>query len=207
MSKGDKTRQQILHKVAILFNEKGYAATSMQDITAATGIQRGGIYNHFSSKEALALATFDYACSLLEKRLIRGISGQRTAVGRLRAIASSFVNLYTQNPLFPCGCQIMNTAIEAKRHMPALRHQAQRAMTRFKDLIVKTVVRGIEHQEFPDTVNTDAMAAVFISTLEGAMLLSVLYDDEVYLNYGAQHLHGYVDSLADGPVLWREAQR
>ena len=196
MGKGEQTRHDILHKVAILFNEKGYATTSMQDITAVTGIQRGGVYNHFASKEALALETFDYACSLMATRLMQAVARQTTALGCLKAIAQSFAELYTQDPIFPCGCQILNTAVEAKRHMPTLRQKAQEAMGRLNDLIVKTARQGIEQEEFPNSINVDAMAAIFISTLEGAMLLSVLYDDTAYLNHAVGHLHWYLDSLA-----------
>lgn len=194
MGKGDKTRQAILHKVAVLFNERGYAATSMQDITAVTGIQRGGIYNHFASKEELALETFEYARSILAKRLMQGVRRQKTAIGRLKAIASSFAELYTRNPLFPCGCQILNTAVEAKRQMLALRQKAQEAMGQLKDLIVDTTLQGIEQGEFPDSINPDDLAAVFMSTLEGAMLLSVLYDDSAYLHHAVNHLHWYLDN-------------
>lgn len=196
MGKGDKTRQDILHKVAVLFNEKGYAATSMHDITRVTGIQRGGIYNHFASKEELAIETFEYACSVLAQRLTQSIRCQKTAFEQFKAIATSFAELYTQNSLFPCGCQVLNTAVEAKRQMLPLRHKAQEAMSQLKKLIVKTMLEAIEQGDLPDSIDTDAIAAIFISTLEGAMLLSVLYDDSTYLNHAVRHLHWYIDTLA-----------
>lgn len=196
MGKGDKTRQEILHKVAVLFNEKGYAATSMHDITQVTGIQRGGIYNHFASKEELAIETFEYARSVLAQRLIQSICCQKTAFGQLKAIASSFAELYTQNSLFPCGCQVLNTAVEAKRQMLPLRHKAQEAMSQLKQLIVQTMLEAIEQGDLPDSIDTDTVAAIFISTLEGAMLLSVLYDDSTYLHHAVRHLHWYIDTLA-----------
>ena len=196
MRKGKQTRQDILHKVAVLFNEKGYAATSMQDITAVTGIQRGGIYNHFASKEKLALETFDYACLLMKARIMQAITLQTTALGCLKAIANSFAELYTQNPIFPCGCQILNTAVEAKRQLPKLRQKAQEAMNQLNDLIIEKAHQGIEWKEFPNSINPDAMAAIFIATLEGAMLLSVLYDDTAYLNHAVGHLHWYLDNLS-----------
>lgn len=198
MAKGNKTRQEILHRVAVLFNQKGYAATSMHDITQATGIQRGGIYNHFVSKEALALETFEYACSVLGQRLRQGINREDTALGQLKAIATTFAELYSHNPLFPCGCQVLNTAIEAKREMLPLRQKAQEAMSHLKNLIVQTTLQAIEQGELPSSVDADAAATIFISTLEGAMLLSVLYDDSAYLHQAVKHLHWYLDRVAEG---------
>ncbi|NER85263.1 MAG: TetR/AcrR family transcriptional regulator [Leptolyngbya sp. SIO1D8] len=196
MSKGKKTRQDILHKVAILFNEKGYVATSMQDITAATGIKRGGIYNHFISKEALALEAFEYAYGLLSRQLLRGMSRQKTAVGRLNAIAYSFAELYIHNPSFPSGCQVLNTAVEAKRQMLPLRQKAQMAMRQFQELIVKITCQGIAEGELPDSVDAEALAAIFVSVLEGGMLLTVLYDDATYLKHAVSHLQAHLDHLA-----------
>lgn len=197
MTKGNKTRQEILHKVAILFNEKGYAATSMQDITQVTGIQRGGIYNHFASKEDLALATFEYTCSVLGQRLRQGMSRENTALGQLKAIATTFAELYTHNPLFPCGCQVLNTAVEAKREMLPLREKAQEAMGQLKNLIAKTTLRAVEQGELPRSVDAESVAAIFISALEGAMLLSVLYDDSAYLSHAVNHLHWYLDRVTE----------
>ncbi|HEY9646257.1 MAG TPA: TetR/AcrR family transcriptional regulator [Chroococcidiopsis sp.] len=198
MGKGDATRQDILQKAAVLFNEKGYAATSMQDITRVTGIQRGGLYNHFASKDELAIATFEYACAVLSQRLRQGMSTQVTALGQLKAIATAFAELYTQNPGFPSGCQVLNTAVEAKRQMPTLRHKAQDAMGQLKDLIANTALKAVECGELPESIQTEAIAILFISTLEGAMLLSVLYDDCRYLQHAVDHLHWYLDCLANG---------
>ncbi len=74
---------------------------------------------------------------MLAKRLMQSIRHQKSASGRLKAIASGFAELYSQNPLFPCGCPVLNTAVEAKRQLLPLRQKAQEAMSQLKDLIVK----------------------------------------------------------------------
>ena len=64
---------------------------------------------------------------------------------------------------------------------------------------MKTTLKGVEQGELTDSINVEAVAAVFVSTLEGAMLLSVLYDDPAYLDHAVNHLHGYVDRLTVNP--------
>ncbi len=61
MSKGDQTRQRIIAEAASLFNRRGFEGGSLLDVMEATGLEKGGIYRHFSSKEELAAAAFDYA--------------------------------------------------------------------------------------------------------------------------------------------------
>ncbi len=53
LSKGERTRQAILEAAYELFLEQGYAATSMRQIAERAGLALGGIYNHFSNKEAI----------------------------------------------------------------------------------------------------------------------------------------------------------
>src|ERR1700722_8888899 len=60
ISKAERTRQFIIEKTAPIFNKKGYAGTSLSDITAATGLTKGSIYGNFADKDEVALAAFDY---------------------------------------------------------------------------------------------------------------------------------------------------
>ena len=62
------TRQRIVELAAPVFNRQGYVGASMRDLIDATGLEKGGIYNHFGSKEQLALEAYDYAMSLRHRR-------------------------------------------------------------------------------------------------------------------------------------------
>ena len=68
MSKAEITRQKIIKEAANIFNQNGYAGSSISDVMKATGLKKGGIYNHFASKDELAIAAFDYARGLLQQR-------------------------------------------------------------------------------------------------------------------------------------------
>jgi len=52
-TKSESTRTLIIQSAGRLFLDKGYSATSMRDIVAASGVTMGGIYNHFSGKEEI----------------------------------------------------------------------------------------------------------------------------------------------------------
>lgn len=73
MKKSEKTRQLIIEKSASLFNQNGYAGTSMQDIMKATGLTKGGIYGNFKKeggdkkgvKEEIAIAAFSHAVKVV----------------------------------------------------------------------------------------------------------------------------------------------
>jgi TetR/AcrR family transcriptional repressor of nem operon len=50
-TKGERTRARIVATAAPLFNQRGYVGASMADLMAATGLEKGGIYRHFESKD------------------------------------------------------------------------------------------------------------------------------------------------------------
>jgi len=83
MTKGTDTRERIVSRAAQVFSERGFFGASMADLLAATGLQKGGLYNHFASKEQLALESFDYAVSLVERRFTAALDGTTGAVDRL----------------------------------------------------------------------------------------------------------------------------
>src|ERR1700740_3646198 len=60
-SRGEVTRRRIVEQSAAVFNQRGYSGTSMSELMAATGLEKGGLYRHFASKQDLAAAAFDYA--------------------------------------------------------------------------------------------------------------------------------------------------
>src|ERR1700730_707431 len=93
MSKGEQTRDRILARSVQLFNRQGYSGASLTDIMRETGLEKGGIYNHFSSKEQLALEAFDYAYALVQQRMRHSLADKLNAIERLLAIVSVFQDL------------------------------------------------------------------------------------------------------------------
>jgi AcrR family transcriptional regulator len=67
-----------------VFNRQGYVGASMRDLIDATGLEKGGIYNHFGSKEQLALEAYDHAMALVTARLARS-QDERDRRGRSTA--------------------------------------------------------------------------------------------------------------------------
>src|SRR6266852_6617416 len=99
MSKGEETRERILARSAQLFNRQGYSGSSLADIMRETGLEKGGIYNHFSSKEQLALEAFDYAYRLVQQRVRQALAGKFNAIERLVAIISVFQDEFEDPPV------------------------------------------------------------------------------------------------------------
>lgn len=173
MSKAEKTKLFIIEKTAPIFNMKGYAGTSMQDMTDATGLTKGSIYGNFKNKDDVALAVFEYNRAKMVALFSTEISKRKTNAEKLLAYPDLYENFFSKNFL-QGGCPIMNTAIEADDTHPKLKMAAQRAILEWKDSIACIIERGKESNEFKETTNSEESALSIISMIEGAVMITKL---------------------------------
>jgi TetR/AcrR family transcriptional repressor of nem operon len=194
MSKGEETREKILARSAQLFNRQGYFGASLADIMRETGLEKGGIYNHFSSKEQLALEAFDYTYNLVQQRTRQALAGKLNAIERLLAIVSVFQSI-AYDPPVAGGCPILNTAIEADDANEVLRDRARSAMDDWRATIHRIVNKGIERREIRPETNADEVASILIAICEGAIMLSNLYKNTIHMNRAADHMIRYIETM------------
>src|SRR5260370_18754993 len=110
MSRGGKTRQRIVAEAGRWFNRRGFDGGSIVDLMEATGLEKGGIYRHFSTKEELAAEAFDYAWQAATDGLMRDLDSIPNSVDKLKRFITNFVE---RRSSVPGGCPLLNTAIDA----------------------------------------------------------------------------------------------
>jgi TetR/AcrR family transcriptional regulator, transcriptional repressor for nem operon len=192
MSKGDDTRERIIEQSAPLFNKQGYAGTALSDLMEATGLKKGGIYRHFSSKEELAAEAFDYAWRKAVKVRAHGIDSTSNAVDRLKQMVENFVELRTG--LVPGGCPLLNTAIDSDDGNTVMRERARGALRSWQARLAKIVKRGLRDGQVRKGVGPDELAALVISQLEGALMMSRLNQSRRPLEWAKAHLTEYFET-------------
>ena len=171
MNKGALTRQRIIEEAAPIFNQRGYAGCSMQDILDATGLEKGGVYRHFASKEELAVEAFRYALANTVRTRTEHLEEIPNAIDKLRHAIRHFI----ESPSFlPGGCPVMNTAIDSDDGNPELRRLAREAIRNWRARLAKIVEDGIRSGEVNKTVEPRRIANTIIATLEGALMISRL---------------------------------
>ena len=194
-TKGGRTRRRIVERAAPVFNTKGYAGSSMNDLMRETGLGKGGIYNHFSGKEELALAAFEYAIGLMRERFRVAVSHDEGALERLLAVVDVFGGLVDDPPVAG-GCPVLNTAVEADDAHPALKDRAAEAANGWLRLVGSIVKDGVASGELGPKTDPRATASVVVATLEGALMLSKLHDDRAHMERAVDHVRAHLRSLA-----------
>jgi TetR/AcrR family transcriptional repressor of nem operon len=189
MSKGERTRQRIIDAVGPMFNERGYQATSLADVMAATGLEKGGIYNHFASKDDLAIAAYDRNAGLLADAIAANVQAAGTsAVDRLVGVLRAFTD-FAHDPPFPGGCPTLNTAVESAGLDPRLQAKARQRLLDLRDgLVARILRRGIQHGELRADLDVDELATTFAASIEGALLLAQSLGDPTQVDLVAAHL-------------------
>ncbi|MGA9531471.1 MAG: TetR/AcrR family transcriptional regulator [Anaerolineales bacterium] len=195
MGKGEQTKADIIQKAAVLFNQKGYDGAAISDVMEATGLEKGGIYRHFESKQELALEAFEYAVRLANARYLAAIRHSHNALDRLRAIVLTFAELQNEVPI-KGGCPVMNTAIDSDDAHPALRERAQDALEAWQAILTQVIERGIERGQISGRVDARATATRLIALMEGGLMMSRLTDDERHMAAALDGLNAWIDGLA-----------
>jgi TetR/AcrR family transcriptional repressor of nem operon len=199
ITKGERTRARIVATAAPLFNQRGYVGASMADLMAATGLEKGGIYRHFESKDALALAAFDYAAERHRERIFSYIDAHTSAVARLSALGDAIASI-VEHPVVKGGCPLLNTAVESDDAKGAsyaeLRKRARAGMKRLVGYARQIIEQGIASGELQPTIDATQEAEMMIATMEGALMLTKLFDEPRYVLQAATHFAQHAARMA-----------
>jgi TetR/AcrR family transcriptional regulator, transcriptional repressor for nem operon len=197
MRKGEQTRQEIIRKAAPIFNRKGYDGAAISDLMRATGLEKGGIYRHFESKQELAADAFDYAWKIARDKRFEGTERIPNAVDRLKQIVRNFKE--RRHGLVPGGCPLLNTAIDCDDGNPKLRARARQALSSWLDHLRSITKEGQRRGEIRSEVDPIELATLIASTLEGSLMVSRLQRKNEPLDLACNHLEDYLETKARAP--------
>ena len=122
-------------EAANLFNQRGFEDSSMSDLMAATGLEKGGIYRHFSSKEELAAEAFDYAWKSAFETRMHDLEQVPNSIDKLKLFIANFIE---RRPAVLGGCPVLNTAMEADDGNLLLRDRVRAAWREWRHILLRS---------------------------------------------------------------------
>jgi AcrR family transcriptional regulator len=194
-TKGERTKQRIVATAAELFNTRGYQGTAVTDVAEAADLEKGAVYNYFPTKDALAMAAFAHNAELVLASIVQRADEAAGPVEALQAMLDPYRSGTTRPGIVKGGCPLLNTAVESTDTHPALRQSARRAFAQWGDRIEEIVASGIASGVFRADLRPPTVAAMFIASLEGGIMLSRLYRDQKRLSDVVEQIDAYVASL------------
>ena len=189
----ENTRKQIMMSASILFNTKGYKATSISDITTLAGITKGAIYKHFKDKSELEKACLTTMTGQVFQKVTKGIREAKDAKTKLWSILDYFGS-YGKNPPFKGGCPLMNAAVEVDDSDPVLKAVVANIMTNIQLGIAKVIQNGIDRNQMKDDFDIEEYASMIYSSIEGAVVMMKVTDNDHHLQSVIKFLKRDIES-------------
>lgn len=152
-----------------LFNELGYNATGIQQITDRAGVPKGSFYNHFDSKEAFAGVIIQRYAAWVDQAWARCLNdAPAEPVAALRHVFAQFIAHHAHTECK--GCLVGNFAAELARSSPTCRDMLAHSLNRWQEHLTVLIERGQATGAFRTDVSATALATFFWDAWEGALL-------------------------------------
>ncbi len=194
MSKAKRTKWYIIEKTADIFNKKGFTGTSLTDLTTATGLTKGSIYGNFKNKEEVAEAAFNFNYQGLIKHFTPNLASATTSKAKLHAFLDTYEQVY-QSLIEHGGCPILNNAVDSDDTNKAMAALSIKAFQDWELNLVNMMKQGIQEKEINETIDPQYYADLFITNIEGSLMLSKITGEKRYFKNAILHLRGIVDNI------------
>ncbi len=149
-------REEVLEKTTNLFWEKGFEATSMNEVVARTGLNKHSLYNEFGDKEKLFIDCIDYYNSN-SSRFLRDILA-RKPLG-LSNIEAFFENRVSYAASDDCkGCLIFNSVTEKETLSEEINLKIKSRVSKIKVLFYNCLKAAQERKEISGDKDCKALA-------------------------------------------------
>jgi AcrR family transcriptional regulator len=184
-TRSNSSRERILASAEAIVLQKGFNATSIEDILKQASITKGGFFYHFDGKPGLAKALieryieqddqifsdlFAEANELSEDPLHQLLIFLKLLAGKLGAMEDT-------HP----GCLVASFIYESQQFKPEIRELMRDGMLSWRNLIADQLQRINEKYAVPDDVSIETLADMFTSTIEGGIILTRNFGDNQLL--------------------------
>ncbi|WP_101674465.1 TetR/AcrR family transcriptional regulator [Alloalcanivorax mobilis] len=162
-------RHKLLAAGLRTLHDRGFNATSIQDITDSAAVPKGSFYNHFKSKEALGAEIVQVYSRQNRERLIALRDPGEAPLRRLRAYFESLLAL-TREDDFQCGCLLGNFGNELSVQSDLIRQRVAGALNSWTGALAKTIAEAQEDGTIGDDQPPEQLAAFLINAWQGALM-------------------------------------
>jgi TetR/AcrR family transcriptional repressor of nem operon len=177
----------VMDKVVELFWHKGFAATSIDDLTQATGLKRGSLYQAFGSKGELFTAAMDHYLRDGVVERLRAIPDSEPLHRMLDTLFHEIITLAISDPDRK-GCFLTNTAVELSPHDPEIADTVRAYMERLEHLLIGRIEMAMQSGELRPGRDPAALARLVLVTIQGLRVMAKVDPDREALQSVADAL-------------------
>lgn len=161
------TKDKIIEETTELILKKGYSGFSITDIMTATGLQKGGIYNHFSSKKEIALLALGQIFEKIKIFFSQKVQAEKSGLENLIAFIETFYSLNNQQHFlgeYPFA--FMNDSKEVE-----VAKQYLKMFSIPENMLKEILTKGVQDKVFRQNGSIEELSTYIISSIHGSMML------------------------------------
>ena len=191
----ETTRLKIINAAFQEIHKHGYQGMRVDQVLKNTDLKKGGLYHHFSSKQALGYAVLE---ELIQKRITElWIDPLKDFSDPLEGIHNLFEGLDNvwSDESFTLGCPLNNLAQEMSPINEGFRERIEKFFQYWKSAIAEALKTGQEQGIVDKSINTEDCAMFILAAIEGALGMTKNHQNkEVYYSCGRE-LKRYLNTL------------
>lgn len=166
-----ETRQaEIVAAVLELAAERGPAEITTGDIAAALNLTQGAVFKHFPSKDAICVAVLDWVEENLLAALESAAQDGATPLEGLRQVFMAHIQFVVQHPGVP---RILFNDLQRPDDTP-LKHRVRSLLSRYREILLRLLAAAEKQGLIASGLDTAAAAALFIGSVQGLVMQSML---------------------------------
>jgi TetR/AcrR family transcriptional repressor of nem operon len=189
------TKRRLLDATLQLMTRQGFTATTVDDVCTEAGLTKGSFFHYFKSKDEIGEAVLDYYCAR-QQEMFAGAKFMQLAdpLERLHG----FLDFFSENMVGSGkmqGCLMGNLTQELALTHPRMRAQCGEKFGKFAGLVGQILSEAKARHAPKADFDPEGVAVMFVSLLQGSMLLAKARQDKSLLADNLAHFRAYLDSL------------
>lgn len=190
-------KDKIISESMKLFSKKGYLSTSIQDIMDASGTSKGGLYNHFKSKEALFYSVLEEARRIWREINLQGINETDSPIEKIIRLLENYRDHYLKDTEhFPGGCIFVTLSVELDDQIPKLSQEINKGFIRLKKMFVRLLEEGKAVGELREDVDTESLTEMIFSCMLGTSVVFGVEKSEESIDRSINSIISFIRGLA-----------
>jgi TetR/AcrR family transcriptional repressor of nem operon len=176
LTKGEKTQARILRSAMTLINTRGYTNTSINDIIKASGVQKGNLYFHFSSKDCLCLALIEEAKKEYLAYLESSMKSERP-LEKINDILNAILARHRKMN-FIGGCIFGNMALEMTDINSRFSAVIKEVFHEWQQLLANLLQDAQMRGDLDNELDPLPMARFIVASIEGGIMMAKVSKNE-----------------------------
>jgi AcrR family transcriptional regulator len=166
-----KNQEHVIQVAAELFRNYGLSYTSMDDVVKQSGVSKSNIYYHFKSKDDLTLAVLEVYISSLESSFQKQlVEGRGSLLDKIMQYTDLLIEELAERDCIG-GCPLLSLMVEAGRTNPQVHVRLEMFFEQQMNHLSQLIQQGAEQGEIRNDLPANMLASIFISWLEGMLML------------------------------------